>query len=78
MVSVVKDPTSTMAQIARKGSMLQRGAQDKQDRDKSREKFWELAGSKMGSAIGPSSPFRSVRASALNAAGQSRVTLSLR
>ena len=58
MVSVVKDPTSTMAQIARKGSMLQRGAQDKQDRDKSREKFWELAGSKMGSAIGPSSVFR--------------------
>merc|ERR1711968_59590 len=41
-----------MAQIARKGSMLLRDVREKNDRDKSRSKFWELAGSKMGNAMG--------------------------
>eukprot|EP01052_Picozoa_sp_SAG31_P011667 SAG31_NODE_665_length_12992_cov_3.676181_1_plen_1090_part_00 len=52
MVCPVKDPTSIMAQIARKGSMLLRDVREKNDRDKSRNKFWELAGSKMGNAMG--------------------------
>jgi pre-mRNA-splicing factor ATP-dependent RNA helicase DHX38/PRP16 len=52
MVCPVKDPTSVMAQIARKGSMLLRDVREKNDRDKSKAKFWELSGSKMGDAMG--------------------------
>lgn len=44
MVCPVKDPTSVMAQIARKGSVLLRDVREKNDRDKSKNKFWELAG----------------------------------
>ena len=52
MVLPVKDPTAVMSQVARKGSMLLREVRDKKDQDKSRAKFWELAGSKMGDAMG--------------------------
>ena len=52
MVLPVKDPTGTMSQIARKGSLLLRDVRDKRDRDKSQAKFWELSGSKMGNAMG--------------------------
>eukprot|EP01046_Picozoa_sp_COSAG06_P068161 COSAG06_NODE_18004_length_909_cov_0.886420_2_plen_255_part_01 len=52
MVLPVKDATAVMSQVARKGSMLLREVRDKKDQDKSRAKFWELAGSKMGDAMG--------------------------
>jgi len=32
--------------------VLLREVRDKKDQDKSRQKFWELAGSKMGDAMG--------------------------
>ena len=52
MVLPVKDATAVMSQIARKGSSLLRDVREKKDQDKSRQKFWELAGSKMGNAMG--------------------------
>ncbi|XP_004295532.1 PREDICTED: pre-mRNA-splicing factor ATP-dependent RNA helicase PRP16-like [Fragaria vesca subsp. vesca] len=48
----VKDPTSDMAVIARKGSALVRGIHQKQTLNKSRQRFWELAGSKLGDILG--------------------------
>ncbi len=51
-VSVVKDPTSDMAQLARKGSTVLLEARGQQERNKMRKKFWELGGSKMGDLIG--------------------------
>ena len=51
-VNPVKDPTSDMPQIARKGSNLVKEYRQKRDESKSRERFWEVAGSKMGNIIG--------------------------
>eukprot|EP00916_Digyalum_oweni_P025101 GHVL01041415.1.p1 GENE.GHVL01041415.1~~GHVL01041415.1.p1 ORF type:complete len:1162 (+),score=207.07 GHVL01041415.1:64-3549(+) len=52
MVQVVKDPTSDMAVIARKGSQILNFMRQQQDRTKMRQRFWELAGSKLGSLLG--------------------------
>ena len=52
MVQVVKDPTSDIAVLARKGSALLREVRDQRDRMKMQSKFWELAGSKMGDIVG--------------------------
>jgi pre-mRNA-splicing factor ATP-dependent RNA helicase DHX38/PRP16 len=52
MVSVVKDPTSDMAVCARRGSALLRRVREETERSKMRQKFWELAGSKLGSIMG--------------------------
>lgn len=48
----VKDATSDMPTIARKGSSLVKEYRQKRDENKSRERFWEVAGSKMGDIIG--------------------------
>ncbi|KAG6475142.1 hypothetical protein ZIOFF_064360 [Zingiber officinale] len=51
-VMPIKDPTSDMAIIARKGSALVREIHEKQSMNKSRQRFWELAGSKLGEILG--------------------------
>ena len=51
MVSVVRDPTSDMAILAKKGSAALKTLRDKQERNKMRERFWELAGSKLGALL---------------------------
>eukprot|EP00898_Chlorokybus_atmophyticus_P007122 jgi/Chlat1/7410/Chrsp6S07430 len=51
-VQPVKDPTSDMAIIARKGSLLVREVREKREQNKSRQRFWELAGSKLGNILG--------------------------
>ncbi|KAG2645585.1 hypothetical protein PVAP13_2KG431815 [Panicum virgatum] len=51
-VMPLKDPTSDMAIIARKGSTLVREIREKQSMNKSRQRFWELAGSKLGNILG--------------------------
>ncbi|XP_077216687.1 RNA helicase family protein isoform X2 [Tasmannia lanceolata] len=48
----LKDPTSDMAIISRKGSVLVREIHEKQSQNKSRQRFWELAGSKLGDILG--------------------------
>ena len=48
----MQDPTSDMAILAKKGSVLMREMREQKDKDKSRAKFWELAGSKMGNIVG--------------------------
>ncbi|KAI3919309.1 hypothetical protein MKW98_030445 [Papaver atlanticum] len=48
----LKDPTSDMAIISRKGSALVREIHEKQSQNKSRQRFWELAGSKLGDILG--------------------------
>ncbi|KAE8806792.1 Pre-mRNA-splicing factor ATP-dependent RNA helicase PRP16 [Hordeum vulgare] len=51
-VMPLKDPTSDMAIIARKGSLLVREFREKKSMNKSRQRFWELAGSKLGRILG--------------------------
>lgn len=51
-VMPIKDPTSDMAIISRKGSALVREIREKQTQNKSRQRFWELAGSQMGNILG--------------------------
>jgi pre-mRNA-splicing factor ATP-dependent RNA helicase DHX38/PRP16 len=51
-VMPVKDPTSDMALISRKGSALVREVREKQNMNKSRQRFWELAGSTLGNILG--------------------------
>lgn len=48
----LKDPTSDMAVIARNGSKLVKEIREKKDANKSRARFWEVAGSKMGTVTG--------------------------
>ena len=52
MVSVVRDPSSDLAVVARKGSALLREVRIETDKTKMRKKFWELAGSKIGDLMG--------------------------
>ncbi|XP_042025035.1 pre-mRNA-splicing factor ATP-dependent RNA helicase DEAH7-like [Salvia splendens] len=51
-VMPLKDPTSDMAIISRKGSNLVREIREKQSMNKSRQRFWELAGSNLGNILG--------------------------
>jgi len=51
-VMPLKDPTSDMAIISRKGSALVREVREKQSMNKSQQRFWELAGSKLGDILG--------------------------
>ena len=55
-VSVVKDPTSDIAVLAKEGSGVVRRIKQEQDRTKMRERFWEVAGSRIGEAIGVKAP----------------------
>lgn len=48
----LKDPTSDMAVIARQGSNLVREMREKKEKNKFRQRFWEVAGSKMGKITG--------------------------
>jgi pre-mRNA-splicing factor ATP-dependent RNA helicase DHX38/PRP16 len=48
----VKDMTSDLAQIARKGSALVKEVRTKREENKGRDRFWEMKGSKMGSITG--------------------------
>ncbi|GKV14740.1 hypothetical protein SLEP1_g25564 [Rubroshorea leprosula] len=48
----IKDPTSDMAIISHKGSTLVREFHEKQSMNKSCQRFWELAGSKLGDILG--------------------------
>ena len=52
MVSVVKDPTSDLAVIAKKGSALLSSLREKTERGQMKDKFWEVAGSHLGKVIG--------------------------
>jgi pre-mRNA-splicing factor ATP-dependent RNA helicase DHX38/PRP16 len=52
----VKDPTSDMAVVAKKGSKLVRDTREQKDRVKSRDKYWELAGSRVGAIMGVVAP----------------------
>ena len=52
MVLPVKDATSDMAMIARKGSALMQEVRGKRDENKSRDRFWEMKGTKMGDVTG--------------------------
>lgn len=56
VVSVVKDPTSDMAQNARNGSALLKDVRERKEMMKMRQRFWELGGSKMGNIIGVEAP----------------------
>ncbi|XP_022094525.1 pre-mRNA-splicing factor ATP-dependent RNA helicase PRP16-like [Acanthaster planci] len=48
----VRDTTSDLAQIARKGSLLVRKYREQKERKKAQHKDWELAGTKLGNLIG--------------------------
>ena len=52
MVSVVKDSSSDLAMTARKGSALLASLREKSERNKMKEKFWEVAGNHIGNVIG--------------------------
>jgi pre-mRNA-splicing factor ATP-dependent RNA helicase DHX38/PRP16 len=51
-VPTVKDASSDFAKMAREGSATLRYLRANKDKNKMRQKFWELGGSKMGDAIG--------------------------
>ena len=48
----VKDPTSDMALVARKGSALVRVFREQKERKKAQKKHWDLGGTKMGNIMG--------------------------
>lgn len=48
----LRDPTSDMAVIARQGSKLVKEVREKKEGAKGRQRFWEMAGSKMGQITG--------------------------
>ncbi|CAG0912978.1 unnamed protein product [Notodromas monacha] len=48
----IRDPTSDMAQVSRKGSALVRAHREQKERRKAQEKHWELAGTKLGKIMG--------------------------
>ena len=52
MVGTVKDATSDIALGARRGSRLLKDMKEKKDMLKSRQRFWEIGGSKMGDVLG--------------------------
>ncbi len=52
MVGVVKDNTSDFATIAREGSATLAAYREKKDRNTNKNKFWELAGQRIGDVIG--------------------------
>ena len=52
----LRDPTSDLAVIAKTGSKLVKEIRDKKNEGKSRQRFWEVAGSKMGKITGWAPP----------------------
>jgi pre-mRNA-splicing factor ATP-dependent RNA helicase DHX38/PRP16 len=55
-VPVVRDPTSDLAVVARKGSHVLLRLRQEKDKNRSRNRFWELAGSKIGNVMGVADP----------------------
>eukprot|EP01069_Polyplicarium_translucidae_P002187 Polyplicarium_translucidae@DN1947_c0_g1_i1.p1 len=51
-VSVVRDETSDLVVLAKRGSLAVRQLREQQDRTKMRQRFWELAGSNLGELLG--------------------------
>eukprot|EP00605_Chrysophyceae_sp_TOSAG23-4_P000043 GSChrysophyteH1.ASY1.ANO1.45.1 assembled CDS len=51
-VETTKNPSSEIVTNARKGSRLLKEMREKKDMMKSRQKFWEIGGSKMGDVLG--------------------------
>ena len=47
-----QDPTSDLAILSRKGSLLVRRHREEKERKKAQQKHWELAGTKMGNILG--------------------------
>ena len=47
-----QDPTSDLAVLSRKGSLLVRRYREEKERKKAQQKHWELAGTKMGNVLG--------------------------
>lgn len=52
----LRDPSSDLAIICRKGSALLRELREQRDRSKNVNRFWELQGSQIGKAIGVADP----------------------
>ena len=50
-IQVVKDPKSDLSVLARKGSSILKFIRERNDRSLMKERFWELAGSKMGNIL---------------------------
>jgi pre-mRNA-splicing factor ATP-dependent RNA helicase DHX38/PRP16 len=50
-ISIVKDPMSEMAQFAKRGSSVLAHMRERTDKAKMRERFWELAGSRLGDLL---------------------------
>lgn len=50
-IQIVKDPNSDMAKMAKKGSNILRVIRERNERAKMRERFWELAGTKMENIV---------------------------
>lgn len=48
----MRDPTSDMAIVARKGSHLVRVYREQKERRKAQKKHWELGGTKIGNIMG--------------------------
>lgn len=48
----MKDPTSDMAMVARKGSALVRVFREQKERRKAQKKHWDLGGTKLGNIMG--------------------------
>lgn len=48
----LQDPTSDLAVISRKGSLLVRRYREEHERKKAQEKHWELAGTRLGEILG--------------------------
>ena len=50
-VQVVKDPTSDFVKMVKRGSQVLKHIRAMNDRNKMRDKFWDLAGTKMGNLL---------------------------
>lgn len=50
-IQIVRDPMSEMAQFSKKGSSLIAQMRERTDKTKMRERFWELAGSRLGDIL---------------------------
>lgn len=48
----MQDPTSDMAIISKKGSLLVRTFREQKERRKAQSKHWELAGTNIGNIMG--------------------------
>ena len=50
-IQILRDPNSEMAQFAKKGSAIIVQMRERTDKTKMRERFWELAGSRLGDIL---------------------------